>query len=413
MDITIPEINEKLTKLIHYCNHNNKKLLIGTDSNSHRPLWGSKDSNSRGEMIEEMIFQYNLQLLNDGVIPTFWRREANVSTFIDLTMTTANLVDYVTNWRVDQTDSFSDHLYIKFEISQDIIHKEQSLDYDQRKADWNKFRKIISKHIQGHDWNVTSAADLDYKAELLQNIIQESIKEACPPKKSLDRQIVPWWTTELTNKRKQLRAEGRRSTKSGNWQIYRRLRVDYDHLIKREKEKSWREFCSEVKNITSTSKLVKILKGADNRDIGLIKKGPNDNSFTKTPEETLEVLMNTHFPNSTNIDELEDTDKPKVWFQDGCCSIEINLETTTEIFRSFLPYKAPGPDGIMPVALANLPDEAISIFAKLFRHSLRNRYSAKCWRQMKVVFIAKPNKENYFTAKMFRPITLSDSLSKA
>jgi len=44
MDINLNEIPSKLQDLCDFCNSNNKKLIICTDSNSHSMLWGAMTS---------------------------------------------------------------------------------------------------------------------------------------------------------------------------------------------------------------------------------------------------------------------------------------------------------------------------------------------------------------------------------
>ena len=80
--------------------------------------------------------------------------------------------------------------------------------------------------------------------------------------------------------------------------------------------------------------------------------------------------------------------------------------------KSFGTYKAPGPDGIQPIALLELPDEIIEVLAGLFSLCIENRYTPKCWRKNKVIFIPKVGKDNYGNPKAFRPITLSNFLLK-
>ena len=41
------------------------------DANAHSTLWGCDTNNSRGDTLEEVIFQSNLVVLNSGCDPTF------------------------------------------------------------------------------------------------------------------------------------------------------------------------------------------------------------------------------------------------------------------------------------------------------------------------------------------------------
>ena len=58
--------------------------ILGIDSNAHSPLWGSNESNARGEKLEELIMEYQFSLLNRGNSPTFVTSKA--SSIIDITL---------------------------------------------------------------------------------------------------------------------------------------------------------------------------------------------------------------------------------------------------------------------------------------------------------------------------------------
>ena len=66
LDITMPVISDELTKIVDSITDSNIPGLIGMDSNSHSTMWNCRDTNSRGRALENLIFQYNLEILNKG-----------------------------------------------------------------------------------------------------------------------------------------------------------------------------------------------------------------------------------------------------------------------------------------------------------------------------------------------------------
>ena len=76
-------------------------------------------------------------------------------------------------------------------------------------------------------------------------------------------------------------------------------------------------------------------------------------------------------------------------------------------------YKAPGPDGIQPTVLQNLPKNALTELIWIYRKSLQQGQVPKAWREMKLVFIPKPGKKAYETAKSLGLIALSNFMLKA
>ena len=54
-----------------------------------------------------------------------------------------------------------------------------------------------------------------------------------------------------------------------------------------------------MEDLTATAKMVKLLKLGKGPNISIVRK-PNG-EFTATPEETLEVLLDTHFPDHGTV----------------------------------------------------------------------------------------------------------------
>ena len=46
-------------------------LLVGDDANSHHTLWGSTDTNSRGNDLLEYLITSDLDIFNTGNIPSY------------------------------------------------------------------------------------------------------------------------------------------------------------------------------------------------------------------------------------------------------------------------------------------------------------------------------------------------------
>ncbi len=57
---------------------------------------------------------------------------------------------------------------------------------------------------------------------------------------------------------------------------------------------------------------------------------------------------------------------------------------------SFMPYKAPGPDGIYPICLQKGLDLIIKHLIKVYRGSVAMGHIPEPWRDVRVVLIPKP-----------------------
>ena len=114
-------------------------------------------------------------------------------------------------------------------------------------------------------------------------------------------------------------------------------------------------------------------------EIGLLKD--KEGNFTRTPQETLALLMNTHFPECKDATPLnEEPDQPWSWM-----ILDENhpVVKPEEVAKSFGPMKSPGPDTIYPIALRELPHDMVELIARLYSRCIENRYS-RLWLILRV-----------------------------
>ena len=91
---------------------------------------------------------------------------------------------------------------------------------------------------------------------------------------------------------------------SRNWAEYNLMRREHKYAVKHAKANSWREFTSNTNITSTTAKLSRIIHHQQNRNcIGLLKC-PNSSEYTQNINETLQVLMSEHFPDSTLVMEI-------------------------------------------------------------------------------------------------------------
>ena len=67
--------SKELEQLVHYCNVKNLPLIIGADTNAHHFWWGSKNCNQRGFTFTEYLATTDLEVANQGNVPTFCVRD--------------------------------------------------------------------------------------------------------------------------------------------------------------------------------------------------------------------------------------------------------------------------------------------------------------------------------------------------
>ena len=133
------------------------------------------------------------------------------------------------------------------------------------------------------------------------------------------------------------------------------------------------------------------------------------------PKETLGSLRDTHFHESTSVDEDQEVGAVHVKFYNKKTNKFVEYIDAQEVcfaLPSFGPMKAAGPHGLKPLTLQRLTDKLLAYLTNLFRICANAGNAPKVWRVMKVVILPKAGKKDYGLAKSYRQITLSNFLLK-
>lgn len=121
----LDELGEEVRRL------DNRETIICGGFNSKSILWGAPRTNRRGELVEEWAAEMDVRLMNTGQEPTCIRAQGE--SYIDLTWITPDMVEKITNWRVVQKETLSDHVYINMEIGSD----RKRVGNNNKKLGWN------------------------------------------------------------------------------------------------------------------------------------------------------------------------------------------------------------------------------------------------------------------------------------
>ena len=90
----------------------------------------------------------------------------------------------------------------------------------------------------------------------------------------------------------------------------------------------------------------------------------------------------------------------------------ITVENTKKAIKCFHAGKAPGPDGMTPEQLQNLPDKTVERMKAIFKYSLALKTVPKAWAESNIIFIPKVGKKDYSNPRAFRPISLASFMHK-
>jgi len=84
-------------------------LLIVCDANGQHEIWGSTDTNQRGECLFEFILYHNLEISNVGTTPAFETRVRDE--VLDVTLLSRSLKIHLKDWHVSPDKSVRSYDY--------------------------------------------------------------------------------------------------------------------------------------------------------------------------------------------------------------------------------------------------------------------------------------------------------------
>jgi hypothetical protein len=177
---------------------NKLKLVIGANMNTHSSMWNETRSHSnRTAKVEQGIIRNNMFVFNTGTVPTF---RSNIGeSIIDVTMSKDPTC--VTNWKVSEEVSHSDHRVMKFSINE-IKQTEATLRRKVKKVNWAAVSSDLRNAVPAPSDTPASwtRASLDAASESITCALQKSLDKQAP-KKPPAAKFNYWWNDECTEKK--------------------------------------------------------------------------------------------------------------------------------------------------------------------------------------------------------------------
>lgn len=410
-------VTVKLKELIQYANNYNKKVIISMDSNSHHETWGDKNTDIRGNQLLNFFIESDLILLNNNNSPTFTSHVG--SSCIDLTTVSFNATHLVSEWRVDQDYSFSDHKAIRFNIenAKPETCKVRSI----KKTNWKLYIKHMENRVDELSFpQPMNIEELDASANILNKVIIESYESSCRLKRVKHKEK-DWCNDILLDKRIEVRAAFNKTkrtslsteAKTRVLKEFKTKRDNYKKFVRNTKRESWKKFTSTLEKLSDIARVQKILDKKSPPRLGSLVK--EDGTFTKTEEETSDLIMRACFPGCRPVTELTANNEIRYNLAEADREGIMNTITAEDVkwaIASFDPFKAAGGDKIFPALLQRAGETLTQSLLKLFRASIWLGYIPNGWRDTLVTFLPKAGKDNYSSCKSYRPISLMSFVLK-
>lgn len=409
-------ISKELKDLIAFSKRENSGLIIGCDSNAHNVIWGSEATDIRGEQIMNFAIKNNLHLLNEGLVPTFDPPHNQSASFIDLTLCNNKIKNLVHSWRVNGSDSHSDHRSIDLEFGFEppppppVINK--------KKTNWKKYLELTDELFKESPKQISSYADFERQAKNFCFKITDAYNRSHKKRTNSTNPKQPWMNDKILEERKKLRRVYRKLNKGSpsEKKKYKMMLDSYTKLCNNAKKANWFKFTENIESTKEAARLQKFFEGKNSAKRTTLLR--SDGTYTKNYDETLEELLIHHFPDGiiSDVNSVQDDNIHEPLTLSTEDLNDINECTTLDKIKwainSFSPFKSPGEDGIFPALLQKASPKIQICLQNIFRASLKFSSVPKVWCKIIVAFIAKTSKESYSSASSFRPISLLSFLTK-
>ena len=414
------EIQPYLIKVRQICNmFTEDKIIICADSNAKSTLWDSPRTDDRGEEMEAILMELNLEVMNQPGNPPTYRGWAGGESYIDVTLTNQNASQDVLNWKVEDGITSSDHNVAWFTIGGERIETTQQneLRYNINKTNWIKLEGLLRFP------EITEGCDVNLAAQDLTKTIQQAIRKSTPQYKKRKWENNSFWNAKLERLRRIARARRKSYQRSVDanvravrLELYRTAKKNYEEELKNAKLESWERYVNEALTLDPWGTPYKIVMKKIKEPQILCTLTRNDGTKTTSWRESIELLM----------EELLPDDKPEddeIYHQElrrkesEACNMVNNAEFFSEeevrkTLLSMATKKAPGPDGIKTEVLQKIQHKLIPYLTQLFNECLRQGKFPREWKMSTLVILKKGEDKSPEIPKSYRPICLINSMGK-
>lgn len=385
--------------------------IIGGDFNAKSVLWGSPDTNRRGELLERWTASYDLRLLNEAGVFTCIRPQG--SSVVDLTWISPVLIGRVVKWSVrGDLESLSDHLYVEFGI--EIAHRKKEKNdkcFNNRRWNFKKMDQELFTSSLEFLANVELAVDIARTPELYSAWLIRIMKDACnvsTPKIFIrnNRRSAYWWSEEISGlrtaaigARRCLTRHRRRGAPPADVILaYRAAKRALRSAIKKAKNNAWKELIDSIDKDPWGLPYKLVMSK-------LRKSSP---TFSETIDrDILEKLIESLFPNNLSARSVRE-----ISIEEWTGELDVNAREIQQFVKKrVIKNTAPGPDNLKAITWKRAPQIVMGHLANLFTLCMREGVFPDLWKRAILVLIPKGSVGISMEIKA-RPICLLDEAGK-
>jgi len=368
---------EDYNSLFAFCQSFSNAILVG-DFNAHHNEWGSERTDNEGENLLSAATEATFSCINDGS-PTFLTRPGQRISAIDLAFISPSIIGLCESITLSDT-FFSDHFPVVTLFKRAPLRKKffshkfkhsKTLDELFLKNLFSSFGSL-KEALSDQSLNPNQKY-LTFSEHILQQWPSYS-GEARPPKRRPRRRggefspPAPWRNDtcqEAVNARRGLLSILKKQPSFSNYLGFKKQEAISRRVLRAEKRRGWREFCSNLNPNTPVTHLWNFIKRFRTRHFES-PKTPSSSNYC--PSDTVQNTINSLCPPFAFHQAFSSM---KDFPQNYSCKIldhPFSKVELTSVIRFLKIRSSPGLDRVDNRMLSLLPDEYLEILLDIFNH---------------------------------------------
>lgn len=407
-------------ELAQLSNQLTQPYLIGGDFNAWNPLWGSRSSNRRGEIIEQFLNDMDLNLLNNGN-PTYFSTRYGTYSNIDLTIVSPILQNSL-DWNTDSDLRASDHYLINIKIvSTDNNLVQHRPRYIIKNADWNAIIDNLNffASIDNNNTDVINDHITNEITACFEHFLKKS-KSVCYKPSN------PWWNNDVAKairfRKNALRKFNKYPTEE-NLQNYLCKRDASRDVISSAKKQSWSKYVSEIDTNTSSSEMwqkIRSMSGKKKTNC-ILQLTSNNNNYNN--DKDIGNILSEEFKHFSSNAVFENACTNKLKLRELNESMKQNLSADSEDYNNEIECHefydvlknckgaSPGIDNISYDIFKHMDHHHVEYIISFFNKIWCTGSIPDKWKVSIVIPILKPSKPKNDPSS-YRPIALTNCICK-
>ena len=386
------------------------------DFNSHSNVWGCRDTDQKGRIIEDVINRNDLLLYNNKAY-TYLHPGTGTYSAIDLTLADASIfLDY--SWKVHDDTCGSDHFPIILENSGPKLD-DKIPRWNLRRAKWDEFKNSCILKLRS-DANNTDDDNITYFSKTLTSIAEESI----PKTSSNKKHNRPWFDGDckaaIRSRKAALRKFHLHPT-ADNLNNFKVHRAKTRRVIKTSKKTSWQNYVNRLNSSSKSKKVWDMIRKISGKNKSSPINHLSKNHVKATNKKDIADLLAKTFSTNSSSDNYNEqfqnikkkAEKTKLNFKSNNLEDYNQPFSLSELTDSIMKSHdtAVGPDEIHYQFLKHLPSISLEFLLQVFNEVWVSGRFPTSWKEATIIPIPKPGKDNTDPSN-YRPIALTSCLCK-